>query len=51
MNDTLYILDTVGNKAEIYNTTKPNQYTIHYIITDKNCYEVKSGVQFGQIAG
>lgn len=47
----LYIMDTVGDKVEIFKYNNQTQYRIHFIITKGKTYQVNSGVRFGEIAG
>lgn len=49
--DKLYIMDTVSDTAEIKEYDKQTTYKIHYIITKKYAFEIKSGVRFGELAG
>jgi len=52
-NNQLYILDTVGNTANVllWKGNRHTDYKIHYIITKKFAYEVDGSVIFGDIAG
>ena len=48
-NNSLYILDTVGNTAYTELYKENSNYTIHYIITENHTYKIKGGVSFGRI--
>lgn len=53
-NGKLYIIDTTAKPNAYIGEWKGNgkdQFTIHYIITKNHAYEVKSGVEFGKLAG
>ena len=49
---SLYILDfdTINKRAIIKEYNNQDDYAIHFVITRKNYYKVKSGIQFGELA-
>lgn len=47
----LYVLDTVGDFARIKKADRQTEYDIYFIITERYTFRVKSGVQFGKLAG
>jgi signal peptidase I len=49
--DRLFVLDTVGNEGDIIEYKPGQNYTIHFIITKNSTFQLKGGVNFGEIAG
>lgn len=47
----LYILETTGDMAEVFEYTPKCGYDIYFIITREKAYEVKKGISFGEAAG
>lgn len=53
-NDSLYILETTGNVAQIHKYNPKDdkeQYNIRFIVTPTRTYQLEYGVEFGDIAG
>lgn len=47
-DDELYVLETTGNKAQIYKYSDQDKYKIHYIFTARKTYVLDDSVKFGR---